>query len=157
MSIPKLRFHKEFYHDKDFYIGIFSALLGISLNWYPQKAVADNGIYPHFVFQLFIWLGLFMILKSVFYSAKNSLSDLRFSPLELMLVVIIALAMPLSRFLGMYTAIGLVCLLTNLLALGDFSRETVVKVLFYNAVLIGTMYVVFSILLRIIIPKGLLI
>lgn len=153
----KLQFNKKCTGEKELFIGIFAVLAGLFLLTVKDKNTGFYTIYPKFVFGALIAVGCFMIGKACFQPADRNQKGKRVQAYEIIILALLLLIRPLMTVLGIYSTLFLICTAIGVLLEQDRSAKTIGALAAFNLALSAVLYVAFTILLKVNMPRGLLI
>ncbi len=152
----KLKWNPKAYLEREFYVGLFSLLLGIILITAPDRNTGLYRIYPRVVFGGLIVMGVLMVFYALFVRGGNNIARAKIFPFELLLLAVILISRPLIGTLGLYCSVFLVDLAVSLLIIQDKSAKGFLGTLVFNLVLIAVLYGVFALFLKVNAPNALL-
>ena len=154
----KIEFHfdRSFYKHGEFYIGLFSVMLGTAMFFAKNN---DTGLYldyPRTIFWGLILIGVLMMGKAMFLARPGGEAR-GIEPIDLCEVAILALilfAQPLITSLGMYPALFLLCVAISLLINDRWTLRRIAGIIAYDLVLIVACWLCFSVVFGAHVPAG---
>jgi|SRR5690625_2154117 len=142
--------------DRDFWVGAGLVIIGIILLTQIEVAERIHGIYPGFVFGLITLMGLLLFISSVrkkeFIHIKNSFITL----LEAVYFLIILANLFLIDILGFYVSSTIIVIVLFMLSMGKFSLNLLGIAAIYSLSLMVVVYIVFTYMLGLAMPSGIL-
>jgi len=153
----RLKVNKKVYLEKEFYIGLFSLLLGIFLSYAPDRNDGLYLIYPRFVFGGMVVIGILMVLMALIGKGGNTITEIKMNIHELVLLILFLFIRPSIERLGLYTTLFLVNMIVTVMVKKDKSRGAMIKTLMFNVILMLALYQVFAVVLNVSTPKAWLI
>ena len=155
-SRVKLQFNKKVLGEKEFFIGIFAVVFGGFLLMEKDKNPEIYQIYPRFVFTALMMIGIIMAGKAVLQSEAKNKKGTGVTVLELIILALLLAVRPGMEFLGIYSTLFLVCMAIGILLEKERTMKNLGKLACYNLGLTAVLYVAFTVLLRVNMPKVLL-
>lgn len=147
---------KKAVKQKDFWTSLI--IIGFGIFLFSQIHSEENihEVFPKIVCGSMIAVGLLQLLSALRVKTSESVNTFKISLLEIVFIIVLIATITLIDILGFYVS-AMLCSVTLLLLL--FRQRTIKVVLssvLYSAVLLGVVYVVFTIGLKIKLPAGLL-
>ena len=152
----KLRLNKNVFGEKEFFIGIFAVVFGGFLLTEKDKNPELYQIYPKVISTALIIIGVLMVGKALLQPEEKNKKGTGVAALELIILVLLLLVRPAMEFLGIYSTLFIVCMAIGFLLEKERTLKHMGKLACYNLVLTAVLYVAFTVLLRVNMPKGLL-
>nr|WP_252198587.1 tripartite tricarboxylate transporter TctB family protein [Clostridium sp. MCC353] len=151
-----MRLNKKVFGEKEFFIGIFAVVFGGFLLMEKDKNPELYQIYPRVIFTALIIIGVLMAGKALLQSEEKNKKGTGVTAPELIILAFLLIVRPAMEFLGIYSTLYVVCMAIGLLLEKERTMKHVGKLACYNLALTAVLYVAFTVLLRVNMPKGLL-
>ena len=142
---------EKIFLEKNFLSGFLICCFGI---WMAAVTRLTRGIYPMTVFVLMILIGAFLMVRTARGGPGNLLA--RVSWKEIVMILLLFISPLLAETLGFYCSAYLVIAGISWLIAPEKNGKTLVRVLLYSAVVAVGAFVVFTMLLKITTPTGIL-
>lgn len=149
-----LEINRKVYLEKEFYIGLFSILLGIILINASDRNSGLYVIYPRSVFGGMIGIGILMVLMALVGKESHSIVGIKVGIHELLLLVMFVITRPLVQWLGLYSALFLVNMIVTVMVKKDKRPKSLFMSLMFNLILMVVLYLVFAVALNVNSPKA---
>lgn len=150
-------FMKKVIMNKDFWISLLMIGFGTLLFSQIRSAEQIHTVFPKIVSGSMVGMGLLMLLSSLRAKAPDSVKGLKFAPIEIVFIAILIAIVNLIEVIGFYTSALIFVVTLLLLLFRNRSVKVVAKSVMFSVILLIVVYSVFTLALKINLPKGLFI
>lgn len=151
-----MKFNRRFFGEREFFIGLFSIAAGVFLFLERDKNPELYQIYPRFVFSALVAVGVIMVIKALAQPEEKNQKGAGVTALEIVILLLVLAVRPVMAWLGIYSTLFLACMAVGVLLEKERTLKNLGALVCYNLILTAVLYVAFTVLLRVNMPKGLL-
>lgn len=142
---------------KDFWLGIFIILASVALLLKTGFQYQDHYMLPRFIFFGALVTGMVMLVQSFTKKSQANLKDLSFNFYEILVPILVFVTLAVVNLLGFYLTSAIFTIVLFAFLIKDFSVKGIIRSVVYSIFLNIAVYIIFTVLFRIMMPRGLFI
>ena len=148
----------ETYKKNDFIVGLFFIIFDILILLEIVLNISNHQskIFPAIAVVIIGLSGLALIVSAVFKRSKEKQNSLIYKRIELLLIGLLLVYYFAMQMIGFYTTTLLFLVFTFLIVERSWSKRAFKTAVIYSLIITVTIYVSFSIFLRMMMPAGIL-